>query len=146
MVWEIVDRYRKNGSMLIQVLLDLQNSVGWLPEEALVEVSERLGVPLTQVYQAASFYKAFSFSPKGKHTVKVCMGTACQVRGSPRILDRIKQILKIEQGETTPDSKFSLEAVYCLGCCALGPVMVVDEEYHGHIGVSDVEKVLKSYQ
>ena len=142
---KIVDKYRGKEDMLIQVLLDLQNSIGWLPEEALDEVSKRLEVPITQVYQAASFYKAFSFAPKGRHTIKVCLGTACQIRGGPTIMDRVQEVLKIKEGETTPDMRFTLERVNCLGCCALGPVMVVDQDYHGGLTTAKVKKVLDSY-
>ena len=145
MIKKTTDRYQGNKSMLIQVLLDLQSSIGWLPEEALAEVSKRLEVPITRVYQAASFYKAFSFTPKGRHLIKVCLGTACQIRGGPRIMDRVQEFLKIKEGGTTPDKRFTLERVNCLGCCALGPVMVVDQDYHGGVTSAKVEKVLEGY-
>ena len=143
-VEKIIDGYKADPNMLIQILLTIQRQYRWLPSEALKLVSKRLGVPLSRVYQIATFYKAFSLVPKGRHECVVCMGTACHVRGSPRILDRAQQALGIAPGETTPDKKFSLETVNCLGCCALGPVMVVDDKYHGRLLVSGVEEIIKS--
>jgi len=122
-VSKIVDKYQEDRGMLIQILLDVQSGLGWLPKEVLTEVSKQLGVPLTRVYQVATYYKAFSLAPRGRHLVRVCMGTACQVRGSPLIRDRLQQLLGIEPGETSPDMKFSLETVNCLGCCAMGCIM-----------------------
>ena len=102
----------------------------YLPKNVLNYVSQELKIPFSQVYQVATFYTAFSLKPRGKHTIKVCMGTACHVRGSPRILDEIKRHLKIESGETTEDSLFTLETVNCLGACAIGPVVVIDDKYY----------------
>lgn len=127
---EIIDKYKGDKSALIQVLLDIQHENRWLPRDALMRASQRLGIPLSQVYHIATFYKAFSLMPRGRHSVSVCLGTACQVRGAPRLLDRVTEKLQIEPGETSEDMRFSLEIVNCLGCCALGPVMVVDGEYH----------------
>jgi NADH-quinone oxidoreductase subunit E len=141
-VSRIVEKHGRDKDMLIQILLDLQSGFGWLPREVLAEVKKELGIPLTRIYQVASFYKAFSFAPRGRNRVKVCMGTACQVRGAPLIRDRVQQLLGIEPGETSPDMKFSMETVNCLGCCAMGPVMTVGDVYHGHLAVSDVEKTL----
>lgn len=144
-VSKIADKYQGDRDMLIQILLDVQSGLGWLPKEVLIEVSKQLGTPLTRVYQVATYYKAFSLAPRGRHLVRICMGTACQVRGSPLIRDRVQQLLDIEPGETSPDMKFSLETVNCLGCCAKGPVITVDDAYYGPLGVSDVEKVLEKY-
>jgi NADH-quinone oxidoreductase subunit E len=138
----VVEKHGCDKDMLIQILLDLQSGFGWLPREVLSEVGKELGIPLTRVYQVATFYKAFSFAPRGKHRIRVCMGTACQVRGAPLIRNRVQQILGIEPDETSPDMKFSLETVNCLGCCAMGPVMTVGDEYHGHLTISEVEKTL----
>ena len=113
---------------------------------SLTLVSERLGVPLNRIYQITTFYKAFSLIPKGQHIVTVCTGTACHVRGSPRIVDRVQEILGIGPGETTSDLNFSLETVNCLGCCAPGPVMVVDGEYHGHLSAGEVKDKLEKYE
>ena len=142
---EIIDRYVGEEGILIQLLLDIQSELNWIPKEALERISERLKIPVSQIYRIASFYKAMSLTPRGRHIVNVCLGTACHVRGGQRIMDRAKELLGIKEGETTPDMKFTLERVNCLGCCALGPVVVVDGEYHGKVAPAKVEKTLKSY-
>lgn len=142
----IIDKYNGEDGILIQVLQDVQAEYNWLPQEALVRVCERLDIPLTQAYSIASFYKAFSLEPRGRHVANVCMGTACHVRGAPRVLDKVEQVLGIQAGATTPDLRFSLERVNCLGCCALGPVMVIDGEAHGKLTLSEVEGILDSYE
>ena len=142
----IIDKYNGEDGILIQVLQDVQAEYNWLPQEALVRVCERLDIPLTQAYSIASFYKAFSLEPRGRHVANVCMGTACHVRGAPRVLDKVEQVLGIQAGATTPDLRFSLERVNCLGCCALGPVIVIDGEAHGKLTLSEVEGILDSYE
>ena len=142
---QIVDRYADEEGALIQILLDVQREYNWLPKEALMRVSERLGIPVSRTYRVASFYKAMSLNPIGRHLVSVCLGTACHVRGGPRILDKASQVLGIRDGETTADQNFTLQRVNCLGCCALGPVMVVDGEAYGKLGLSNVEEVLTNY-
>lgn len=142
---KIVNKYQGEQSALIQILLDVQSKYNWLPESALRRISERLGVPFSEVYRVASFYKALSLTPRGRHLIRVCLGTACHVRGGPKILDKAEQLLDIKTGKTTQDMKFTLERVNCLGCCALGPVMVVDEEAHGKLTVAKVEEVLNKY-
>lgn len=137
----IVGKYQGDRSALIQVLLEIQRQNRWLPKEALKQVSQSLGVALTQIYHIATFYKAFSLQPKGRHSVTVCLGTACQVRGAPRLLDKVTETLKIKEGETSQDMQFSLDTVRCLGCCALGPVMVVDGEYYGKPSGKEVEQI-----
>jgi NADH-quinone oxidoreductase subunit E len=129
---------------LIQFLLSLQREKGWLPREVLREASRRLGVPLARVYQVATFYKAFSLAPRGRNLLRVCMGTSCQVRGSQMILERISGLLGISPGETTPDLQFTLETVNCLGCCAIGPVMMVNDKYFGNLNVSQIGKILEA--
>jgi NADH-quinone oxidoreductase subunit E len=146
MVNKVLDSYRHDESMLIQVLLSLQKSFGWLTMEMLWEVSEQLRVPIGQVYQVATFYKAFSLSPRGKHLIRMCTGTSCKVRGGMAVLDRVQSILGIERGETTMDGMYSLETVNCLGCCALGPVMTVDDEYHGNVKLLQVKRILSGYK
>jgi NADH-quinone oxidoreductase subunit E len=142
---KIIDKYQGEQGVLIQVLLDVQREYNWLPENALRRVSERLGVAFSEVYRVASFYKAMSLTPKGRHLVRVCLGTACHVRGGPKILDKLERLLDIKTGETTQDMKFTLERVNCLGCCALGPVIVVDEEAHGKLTSAKVNEVLDKY-
>jgi NADH-quinone oxidoreductase subunit E len=143
---QIIDRYNAEASYLIQVLLDIQSENNWLPQEVLEQVSERLEVPLTQIQHIATFYKAFSLVPKGRHQIHICMGTACHVRGAARVLDTVKDLTGIKPGETDLDLKFSLETVNCLGCCALGPVMEVDGKTHGKIAPGETADVLESYE
>ncbi|MCK4722337.1 MAG: NAD(P)H-dependent oxidoreductase subunit E [Dehalococcoidia bacterium] len=138
---KIVDKYEGDGSGLIQVLLEVQRENRWLPKDTLKQVSQKLGVPLTQIYHVATFYKAFSLMPRGRHSVSVCLGTACQVRGAPRLLDRVTETLKIKPGETSTDLQFSLDTVNCLGCCALGPVMVVDGEYYSKPTAKEIDQI-----
>ena len=143
---QIVDKYNAGASYLIQVLLDIQSENSWLPQEVLEQVSERLEVPLTQIQHIATFYKAFSLVPKGRHQIHICMGTACHVRGATRVLDTVQDLTGIKPGETDLDLKFSLETVNCLGCCALGPVMEVDGKTHGKIAPGETADVLESYE
>jgi len=141
-VEEIVDRYGGDRSALIQVLLDIQRENHWLSKDAVIWVSQKLNIPLSQVYQVATFYKAFSLVPKGRHTVSVCMGTACHVRGAPRLLDKIVDTLNIMPGQTSRDMRFSLSTVNCLGCCALGPVMVVDGVYYSKPSTEEIREIV----
>jgi NADH-quinone oxidoreductase subunit E len=142
---EIIDKYQGQVGVLIQLLLDLQNEFGWIPKEAIARVSERLEIPKSRIFRVASFYKAMSLYPAGRNVVHVCMGTACQVRGAQKILDLIESKLKISQGETTPDMTFSLRRVNCLGCCAMGPVIVINEDYHGCVATEEIDKILGHY-
>lgn len=141
---EIIAKYRGDKSALIQVLIEVQRQKRWLSKETLKQVSDRLGVALTQIYHIATFYKTFSLTPRGRHSVTVCLGTACQVRGAPRLMDNISQTLKIEDGQTSVDEQFSLDTARCLGCCAIGPVMVVDGEYYSKPSRKEVEQVISA--
>lgn len=143
---KIIEKYPSDPSSLIQVLLEIQRENHWLPKQALKRVSEKLQVPLSRIQHIATFYKAFSLVPKGRHEIHVCVGTACHVRGAQRVLDRVQDLTGISPGETDLDMKFSLETVNCLGCCALGPVMVVDGEYHGKMAPAKSEEVLKDVE
>lgn len=143
---EIIDKYPPKQTVLIQLLLDIQGKFNWISSEAVRCVSDRLGIPVSQVYRVASFYKAMSLQPRGRHIVSVCMGTACHVRGAPRVASKVEETLGIGTGETTPDKRFSFERVNCLGCCALGPVMLIDKDYHGKMTPAKIEAVLKEYQ
>jgi len=142
----IIDRYQSKPSALIEILLDIQNENHWLPREALQLVSEKLQVPMSRIQHTATFYKAFSLVPKGRHEINVCMGTACHVRGAPRVLEVVQNITGIQPGETDPDLKFSLETVNCLGCCALGPVMEIDEQHLGKLAPALAAELLKNYE
>jgi NADH-quinone oxidoreductase subunit E len=142
----IVDQHGGEASSLIQVLLDVQGENNWLPKEALDRISDRLEVPLSVVQHISTFYKAFSLVPKGRHQVHVCLGTACHVRGAPRVLHTVEELTGIKPGETDMDLEFSLETVNCLGCCALGPVIEIDGKTHGNVTTDKTEDVLKSYK
>jgi NADH-quinone oxidoreductase subunit E len=141
----IVEHYGGVQRGLIPSLLDIQKEYHYLPAEAIQRVAERMRIPMIQVYQVASFYKALSLVPRGEHIITVCLGTACHVRGGDYIIDQIGHVLAIAPGETSRDLQFTLEAVNCLGCCALGPVMVIDGKYYGNMAISKVERVLKNY-
>ena len=141
----ILDRHGTDQRSLIPSLLEIQNEFHYLPSEALHSVSKRMSIPVIQVYQVAAFYKAFSLKPRGKHLITVCLGTACHVRGGDRLIEQVGRLLNIEPGENTKDMQFTLEAVNCLGCCALGPVMVLDGKYYGSMAASKVEKVLEKF-
>ena len=143
---EIIKKHHNEPSSLIQVLLEIQSEKHWLPKEALERVSEKLQVPLTRVQHIATFYKAFSLVPKGRHEIHVCVGTACHVRGATRVLDTIQDLTGIKPGETDLDLKFSLQTVNCLGCCALGPVMEIDGKTHGKMAPSKTSEILKNYE
>ncbi len=142
----IIDKYHGDASSLIQILLEIQSENSWLPKEALERVGEKLDVPATRVQHIATFYKAFSVVPKGRHKVHICMGTACHVRGATRVLDSVQEETGIAPGETDLDLNFSLETVNCLGCCALGPVMEVDGKVHGKMTPGQTAQVLKTYE
>ena len=142
----IIDKHHGEASSLIQVLLEIQSEHHWLPKEALGRVSEKLQVPLTRIQHIATFYKAFSLVPKGRHEIHICMGTACHVRGASRVLDAVEELTGIKPGETDLDLKFSLQTVNCLGCCALGPVVEVDGKTHGKMAPSKAAEVLKNYE
>ena len=143
---QLVDKYHGDPSYLIQIMLEIQEENNWLPKEALERVAQRLGVPMTRVMHIATFYKAFSVVPKGRHQIHICMGTACHVRGAARVLDTIQEVTGIRPGETDLDLKFSLETVNCLGCCALGPVVEIDGKTHGKMVPSEMASVLKTYE
>ena len=145
-IGQIIDKHQGKASSLIQVLLEIQSENHWLPKEALERVSEKLQVPLTRILHIATFYKAFSLVPKGRHEIHICVGTACHVRGATRVLDTVQDLTGIKPGETDSDSKFSLETANCLGCCALGPEIVVDGKHHGRITPAKAEDVLKKYE
>jgi NADH-quinone oxidoreductase subunit E len=143
---QIIDEHGGEASSLIQVLLDIQAENHWLPREALERVGERLAVPFSRIQHIATFYKAFSLVPKGRHQVHVCMGTACHVRGAPRILGTVEDHTGLKSGETDLDLKFSLQTVNCLGCCALGPVMEINGQTHGRLSAKQTAEVLAGYE
>ncbi|MGQ9672559.1 MAG: NADH-quinone oxidoreductase subunit NuoE family protein [Candidatus Aminicenantales bacterium] len=144
-VKSIVDKHQAEKKALIAILQDIQAEYNYLPEEALRLVSRSLGVPLIDIVGVATFYRAFSLKPRGRHIATVCLGTACHVRGGPKILEEFERILNVRAGETTLDREFTLETVNCLGCCAIGPVVVVDGDYHAQTSIRKVGPILKKY-
>lgn len=141
----ILDKYQRDRGLLVSILQDVQSEFFYLPEDAIEEVSRGLGVPLTQAYSVATFFKTFSLKPRGRHLINVCLGTACHVRGAVRILDKLERDLNVKPGETTEDQRFSLETVNCVGACALGPILIVDGKYHGQMTIDKVNSALKEY-
>ncbi|MBN2468082.1 MAG: NAD(P)H-dependent oxidoreductase subunit E [Deltaproteobacteria bacterium] len=139
----IIDKYGADKGFLVPILQDVQKEFKYLPREALTHVSVYLGVPISRLFEVATFYKAFSLTPRGKHELSLCLGTACHVRGAPLIGDNIERTLGIKAGETSSDLEFTFETVNCLGACALGPILVVDGEYHGNISITKSNKILK---
>jgi NADH-quinone oxidoreductase subunit E len=145
-VCEIIENNGYQRSSLIGILQDIQGRMNYLPRKALIQVAKSLDVPLTTIYEVATFYKAFSLEPKGRHTIQVCLGTACHVRGGASILNYLENRLDVKSGGTTKDLAFTLESVNCLGACALGPMMVIDKKYFGKISTNKIESVLEKYQ
>lgn len=143
---QVIDRHNCEPSSLIQILLEIQSLNHWLPRPVLERVGERLQVPYTRIQHIATFYKAFSLVPKGRHEIHICMGTACHVRGASRVLDTVREVTGINPGETDLALKFSLETVNCLGCCALGPVMEIDGKTYGKMNSPETINVLNSYE
>jgi NADH-quinone oxidoreductase subunit E len=141
-ILKILEKHGAERSALIAILGDIQERYRYLPQDALRIVSDKTGVALVDVYAAATFYRSFSLKPRGKHFVCVCLGTACHVRGGPRVAEEFERQLGISAGETTPDEKFTLETVNCLGACALGPIAVIDGCYHSHVTTAKVKQIL----
>lgn len=145
-VENILQSYHNSPDSLISILQDIQSEYQYLPEDSIRHVAEKLELPLIQVYGVATFFKAFSLTPRGEHTVSVCLGTACHVRGAPAVLDELERHLGVASGETTSDMQFTLESVNCLGACALGPIVVIDGKYYGQMNAGKVNKILSSYK
>lgn len=142
----IIGKHQGEASSLVQVLLEIQSEYNWLPKKALERVGEKLKVPFSRIQHIATFYKAFSLVPKGRHQVHICVGTACHVRGATRVLDKVQDLTGIKPGETDTELKFSLDTVNCLGCCALGPVMEINGKTHGKLSPANTEDVINSYE
>ena len=144
-VEDILKKYGDDPSQLIGALQDIQGTYKYLSYDTLLQMSEKMQIPLSRIYSLATFFKAFSLKPRGEHLVTVCMGTACHVREAPRIVEEISRSLGIQAGETTADLKFTLQTVNCLGACALGPVMVIDGKYYGTMTAKKVGPLLKKF-
>ena len=138
---EIIESNGADRAASLAILQDVQREYNFLPREALELVAQRLNVPVGHIYQMATFFKAFSLKPKGEYVIKVCLGTACHVQGGPHILEELEHDLNLKSGQTSPDGKFSVEAVRCLGACALAPIVVVNEEVYGKMSTAAVSKL-----
>lgn len=141
----ILEEHEYRHSAIISIMQDIQGIENYLPEETIRYISEKLELNLTRVFDIATFYKAFSLAPRGRHIIKVCCGTACHLAGAERNLDQIKRSLHIKEDETTDDCMFSLETVNCLGTCALAPVVMVDDDYHDAVSPWKIKKIILSY-
>ena len=140
----IIAKYSNDARFLIPMLQDIQAEHNYLPEDSLKALAERLDIPLSRIYAVATFYKSLSLKPRGRKVMSVCMGTACHVRGSDRVLDQACRKLKIGSGETTKDNAFTLETVNCLGSCALGPLVTINGKYYGKVTPSSLDRIIKS--
>ncbi len=138
--------FAKDKENLIMILQAIQRRYNYIPKPALTYLSAKIGVPYSKIYEVATFYSTFSLEPRGRNIISICLGTACHVRGAERIRERLHDSLKIADGQTTDDGRFTLESVRCIGCCSLGPVMKVNEDMHGRIATDEVEKVLGHYE
>ncbi|HEY91611.1 MAG TPA: NAD(P)H-dependent oxidoreductase subunit E [Dehalococcoidia bacterium] len=145
-VGAILEKYQHDKGSLVSILQDTQAEIGYLAREALSEVSTGLDVPMSRVYGVATFFRAFSLTPRGRHQINVCMGTACHVRGAVRILEAIERETGIKSGETSEDLRFSLDTVNCVGACALGPIVIADEKYSGEMTVDRVKPLLAAHE
>ncbi len=142
-IGEILTEREKRRGILIHALQRVQQEYNYLPEDALRMLSDELGIPLSEVYSTASFYKQFYFTPRGKNILRVCTGTACHVRGAPKVLEKLEEAFEITEGETTPDLSMTLETVGCIGCCGLAPVAMVNEEVVGEVDIKKIEEIIR---
>jgi NADH-quinone oxidoreductase E subunit len=142
----IVESNKNHEGALINVLHETQEYLGYIPYEAQVIIAEGMGIPLTEVYGVITFYSRFTLNPVGKYKIGLCMGTACYVKGSDRVLDRVQSSLKLKSGETSPDGLFSLEATRCIGACGLAPVMMINEDVYGKLTPDEVDSILEKYR
>lgn len=143
---QIIEQYRHDQGPLIPVLHEAQRIFGYLPFEVQLQVSEGLGIPLSEVYGVVTFYTGFSIKPKGKYKINVCLGTACYVKGAEAILDKFRTVLSLNAGDCTEDRKFSLDACRCIGACGLAPAVMVNDDVYGNVTPEDVETILKHYE
>jgi len=143
---DIIDRYREKPGGLIPVLEEAQVTLEYLPVSVQKRIAQGLNLPLSRVYGVVTFYSFFTMTPRGRHTVRVCLGTACYVRGGKAIAETLEKAFGVKEGETTPDRRFTYESVRCLGACGLGPVVVIDEEVHGRVKPGKIKDILNQYQ
>ncbi|MBM4271281.1 MAG: NADH-quinone oxidoreductase subunit NuoE [Deltaproteobacteria bacterium] len=145
-VKDIIKKYYGDKTAMIAILQDVQEEFRYLPKETLSFISKKMDVPLTRIYEIATFYNAFSLKPRGKHTIEVCLGTACHVQGASRLIDRLERDLSISSGDTTKDKMFTLEEVRCLGCCSLAPVIRISGNVHPYLTQDELPKILRNYK
>ena len=145
-VENLIESYIDKKEQLISLLQDVQAEFNYIPQDVLIRISQKLEIPLSQVFSVATFFQAFSLKPRGRHTVTVCLGTACHIKGGQRLVDKMERDYDLKPGETTEDMRFSLETANCLGCCALGPVMVIDGKYESKVTPDKLDKILKKYE
>lgn len=143
---DIISRYDKSEESLLAIIQEMQREFNYVPEEGLKRLSEAFDVPESRVYSMGTFYQALSLEPRGKYTIKVCMGTACHLKGAPLILETLERDLYINRGSTTSDKLYTLESVNCVGACAMAPVVVINDDYHGHQSSSKISNVVKKYK
>jgi NADH-quinone oxidoreductase subunit E len=141
----LIQQWKGKDVNIIMILHDIQNRHGYIPRELALEISKELAIPLARIYEVVTFYNFFKLTPPAKHHISVCMGTACYLNGAPQILEEIKNLLHIDEGESTPDGQFSLDIVRCLGCCGLAPVIMIDGKIYGKLIKSDVMDTLSIY-
>src|SRR4030043_83519 len=142
----IINKYEGDRSQLVSILQDIQAEYYYLPQKTLIQVSETMAIPASRVYDVATFFRAFSLEPRGKHLINVCQGTACHVRGAARVLEQLERSLCVKRGETTKDRKFTLETVNCMGCCAVGPAVKIDGDYFGQMSTDKVDNILTKFE
>ena len=142
---KLLQKYSQEKSNLIQILNEVQEKYGYIPKQSQIEISNYLNIPMAEIYGVITFYSRFTLKPKGKYNISVCLGTACFVKGSQALLDRLKERLQIQEGETTPDGKFSIDATRCVGACGLAPVFTVNSEVYGKATVKKLDEVLDEY-
>jgi len=142
----IIEPYLGKKEMVIPILQKVQDHFGYLPRPAMEHVARRMRIPLSRLYGVTTFYAQFKLKPRGRNIIRVCKGTACHIQGSPKISERIEQILDVESGETTDDLRFTLEEVACIGCCALAPVIMINDDPHGRLTPDKVKDILDIYE
>ena len=142
----IEKEFKTDKENLIMILQAIQREYNYLPQATLTYLSVKIGVPISKLYEVATFYSTFSLEPRGRNIISICLGTACHVRGGERVREKLEETLDIGDGETTADQRFTLESVRCIGCCSLGPVIKINEDMHGRIASDEVDKVLDQYE
>ncbi|MEA2102883.1 MAG: NAD(P)H-dependent oxidoreductase subunit E [Thermodesulfobacteriota bacterium] len=143
---EVISRYDRSEEFILAILQDFQKEFHYVPQEGMERLSEIIHVPQSRIYAMSTFYNALSLEPKGRHTIKVCTGTACHLKGAVDILETVERELDVKRNSTTEDKRFSVDCVNCVGACAMAPVIVVDDDYHGHMSSSRIMDVLKKYK